>query len=505
MVRSAVDEVSPARQRAGIAAEAHRRGWTPEFFEDAEGHRSGRTERRPGWLALKARLDDPGVKAIIVESLSRASRSVRDLHNLLFELERRQIALISIKEQIDTSTAMGRAFIGFIAVMNQFESDITSERMKMTITFRRETAKLHFGLAPFGSAYRKSDHALAPTTEGVWRIGNTVVVGEREHPPFAGATAAQWFGYHDALRACYELYSANAVGFIEVADRLNAQGYRYRDKWGAPRAFRRDDIRRMIAARPIYAGHLPNGRSKDRPAIAIENAHAPILPSELCERLAQVHAERHAKFGIGRGGSPKRVYLIADLYCGECGAHLKGEFHNGNRYYRHTYQKKHCAQKTYVRADTIEQQLIERLSRFQAPEEMKARIRDKARRLAAQAVNPEWKQARQQVAALESKLERLREMRLEGEFGKAEYQKRKREIERQLAEASTQSHDAPPDVKALERLLPQIDHIAEIIAQGDPSRQSEVLTSLFKRTEAVANKITTAQVREWARPFFNGD
>jgi len=43
-VRTAADEVSPARQRAAIVAEAERHGWTAELFEDAEGHRSGRTE-----------------------------------------------------------------------------------------------------------------------------------------------------------------------------------------------------------------------------------------------------------------------------------------------------------------------------------------------------------------------------------------------------------------------------------------------------------------------------
>jgi DNA invertase Pin-like site-specific DNA recombinase len=504
MVRSAGDEVSPARQRAALQAEAQRRGWIAEFYEDAEGHRSGRTERRPGWLALKARLDDPDVKAIIVESLSRASRSVRDLHNLLFDLERRGIALVSLKEQIDTSTAMGRAFIGFIAVMNQFESDITSERMRMTIAFRRERDKVHFGLAPFGSTYRKTDHLLVPTQEGIWRVGRAIVVGTREHPPLVDPNSASWFGYHDALRVCYELYSTDKFGFVEVADLLNQRGYCYRDKWGLPRPFRRDDVRRMIAACPIYAGSLPNGRSKDGRGIAMENTHPPILPPELCSQLAQIHAYRHTEFGRGGGGKPKRVYLIANLHCGECGSHLKGEFHNGHRYYRHTYQKKHCTQKTYVRADDIEEQLIGYLDRFQMPDEMKARIREKARLLAARA-DPDGKQTRLQIDALEAKLERLREMRLEGEFSKSEYQARKREIEQQLAEARARLHDAPPDIAQLERLLPQIDQIAQIVAQGTPEQKRDVLSSLFEHVEEIGSVVTVVRVRDWARPFFNGD
>ncbi len=135
VVKTAADEVSPERQRVCGVAEVERRGWI-EVYEDAEGHRSGRREQgRPGWLSLKDQLDRPDVVAIVVESLSRASRSVRDLYNLLHDLEQRDIALISLKEQIDTSSAMGRAFVGFVAIMNQLESDLASERMAMNIDY----------------------------------------------------------------------------------------------------------------------------------------------------------------------------------------------------------------------------------------------------------------------------------------------------------------------------------------------------------------------------------
>ena len=56
------DADSPKRQRANIQLICDQNGWTPEWYEDADGHKSGTKEKnRPGWLALKARLNDPDI------------------------------------------------------------------------------------------------------------------------------------------------------------------------------------------------------------------------------------------------------------------------------------------------------------------------------------------------------------------------------------------------------------------------------------------------------------
>ncbi len=54
------DKNSPTRQRANIEAICQKNGWITEWYEDAEGHKSGRDiKNRPGWLALKDRLVIP--------------------------------------------------------------------------------------------------------------------------------------------------------------------------------------------------------------------------------------------------------------------------------------------------------------------------------------------------------------------------------------------------------------------------------------------------------------
>ncbi len=50
VVRNKSDEVSPERQAALCVEEAQRHGWTVEVYRDAEGHRSGGSEKhRPEW------------------------------------------------------------------------------------------------------------------------------------------------------------------------------------------------------------------------------------------------------------------------------------------------------------------------------------------------------------------------------------------------------------------------------------------------------------------------
>ncbi len=504
MVRNKTDAVSPERQRAHCIAEAERHGWIAEIYEDAEGHRSGRREKgRPGWLTLKAQLDRPEVAAVIVESLSRASRSVKDLANLIEELNARDIALISLKEQIDTTTAMGRAFVGFIAVMNQFESDIASERMAMTIAFKRESKGQHFGFTPFGCDRDvNADGALAPTRAGVWIVDDKIVVGARAVPPFTPGTHAEWRGYHDALVRCYEWYIDGMNSNRSLCDRLNLAGYRFRDRNGVPRVFDENDVRRLLDANRLYAGYLLAGRAKDkRDAVLREANYAPIVLRDLCDRVAEVQRMRTA-FGshlVGRQ-SPHNYLLSNLLYCAQCGSKMGGMFQDGKMYYRHQ-RAKHCNTRQ-VLAAVIDAQVFDRLNQFAVPIELKERIAFLARKMMQENGPTDWQEARAILRQLARKLENLKELRIDGEVDRNEYARRKTEIETQIRETQKRLPSAPANVQSIEDLIPQVDQIAEVIRQGSVKNKKQLFQTLFKRIEQQDGRIVRLVIRDWARPFF---
>ncbi|MBI5651826.1 MAG: recombinase family protein [Chloroflexi bacterium] len=504
MVRTKTDAVSPERQRANCLAEAERRGWIAEIYEDAEGHRSGRSEKgRPGWLALRAQLDRPDVAAVIVESLSRASRSVKDLANHVEELQEHDIALISLKETIDTSSAMGRAFVGFIAVMNQFESDITSERMAMTIAFKRESKGQHFGFTPFGcDRNTNADGALVPTRAGVWIVDDKIIVGARDVPPFIPGTRAEWRGYHDALLRCYEWYAEGVTGNRNLCDRLNLAGYRFRDRNGIPRVFDENDVRRLLDANRLYAGYLLAGRAKDkRDAVLREANFAPILPRDLCDRVAATQVARRA-FGapfVGRH-SPHDYLLSNLLYCAECGQKMGGAFQDGKMWYRHQ-RAKDCSCRQ-VLAEAIDAQVFERLGQFTVPTELKERIAFLARKMMQENGRTDWQEARASMRQLTRKLDNLKELRIDGEIDRNEYARRKAEIETQLRETQKRLPSAPANVQSIEDLIPQVDRIAEVIRLGSVKNKKQLFQTLFKRIEQQDGRITRLVIRDWARPFF---
>lgn len=75
---------------------------------------------------------------LIVESLSRLARSTKDLLYITELLNKKGVSLQSLKEQIDTSTPVGKLFITVIGAVNQFERDVTSERTKEALQAKKE-------------------------------------------------------------------------------------------------------------------------------------------------------------------------------------------------------------------------------------------------------------------------------------------------------------------------------------------------------------------------------
>ncbi|NOT11151.1 MAG: recombinase family protein [Methylococcaceae bacterium] len=81
---------------------------------------------RPGWdqLLSYARPGD----TLVVNELSRMTRSLMDLLATAKVLEQRQINLVSLRENIDTTTATGRCFLSMMGAIHQMERELRAER-----------------------------------------------------------------------------------------------------------------------------------------------------------------------------------------------------------------------------------------------------------------------------------------------------------------------------------------------------------------------------------------
>jgi DNA invertase Pin-like site-specific DNA recombinase len=81
---------------------------------------------RPGWDQF-LEYTRPG-DTLVVSELSRMTRSLMDLLTTAKVLEQRQINLVSLRENIDTTTATGRCFLSMMGAIHQMERELRAER-----------------------------------------------------------------------------------------------------------------------------------------------------------------------------------------------------------------------------------------------------------------------------------------------------------------------------------------------------------------------------------------
>lgn len=95
--------------------------------------------------------------AFVACSLSRISRSTRDMLTIADTLERKGADLVSLNEKIDTTSAAGKMVFKMLAVLNEFERDLVSERTKAVLAHKKAKGE-KYGVVPFG--YRVVDGRL---------------------------------------------------------------------------------------------------------------------------------------------------------------------------------------------------------------------------------------------------------------------------------------------------------------------------------------------------------
>lgn len=113
---------------------------------------------------------------VIIESISRLARSTRDFLNILDELERKHVALISLKEQIDTSTPTGRFLVSIFAALAQLEREQILSRQKEGIAAQKAA-----GTYTGGRPRVKVDQKQLNSVMNRWKSGEiTAVQGMKE-------------------------------------------------------------------------------------------------------------------------------------------------------------------------------------------------------------------------------------------------------------------------------------------------------------------------------------
>ncbi|MBE5992699.1 MAG: recombinase family protein [Paenibacillaceae bacterium] len=131
------------------------------IFED-EGFSGGNLER-PQFQQMMKEAKKKKISAIVCYRLDRISRNIGDFANLIGELNRLEISFISIKEQFDTSSPMGRAMMYIASVFSQLERETIAERIRDNMHELSKSGRWLGGNTPTGY---QSERVTSITIDG---------------------------------------------------------------------------------------------------------------------------------------------------------------------------------------------------------------------------------------------------------------------------------------------------------------------------------------------------
>jgi DNA invertase Pin-like site-specific DNA recombinase len=254
-------------------------GWQLVKTRYDDGGLSGGTMERPALLHLLADIKARRVDVVVVYKVDRLTRSLADFAKIVEVFDGHGVSFVSITQQFNTTTSMGRLTLNMLLSFAQFEREVTGERIRDKIAASKRKGMWMGGFVPLG--YEAKDRSL--------------VVNETEA---------------ETVRTLFRLYLAQgSVRRVkEEADQLRlvsklrpAEG---RMRGGRPLS--RGYIYKLLG-NPLYAGRIAH---KDA---VYDGQHAPIIDSKTWDAV-QARLTANAKQRIAGAGATAPSLLAGLLY-----------------------------------------------------------------------------------------------------------------------------------------------------------------------------------------------
>jgi site-specific DNA recombinase len=265
-------------------------GWTclPDRYDD--GGFTGGNMERPALRRLMADIESGKVDCVVVYKVDRLSRSLLDFARMMETFERRKVSFVSVTQQFNTASSMGRLVLNVLLSFAQFEREIISERTRDKIAATRRKGKWAGGHPILG-------YDVDPR-------GFRLVVNEAE--------AAR-------VREIFALYLEHQA-LIPTVKAIDERGWvnkRWTTRKGAERggkAFDKASLFKLLT-NIVYLGKV---RYKSE---VHEGEHAAIVDAELFER-AQRLLVRNGRTGGAAVRNKYGALLKGLLRCTPCGCSM---------------------------------------------------------------------------------------------------------------------------------------------------------------------------------------
>lgn len=410
-----VEGYSLDAQRRAFNALVQGRGWTA-YREYIEGGKSAHTDdinKRP---VFKEAIDDALAKkydVLVVHKIDRFARKLKVTLEYFEKLGKAGIGFVSIENQIDYTTSMGKLMLVMQGGLAEFYSDNLSQEVKKGLG-ERKAQGLYCGSLPFG-AMKGEDGVPVP-----------------DPATFSG------------LQATFE-QAAQGKTDREIAQYLNAQGHRTAGPKGN-KPFANSSVRGILTNR-FYIGYLPDGKGGH-----VQAKHKPFIEQGIWDAAQDTRRRNRTSTHMNCPVKKKANSLTGIAYCWYCKGRIHTQYHYRGepRLGCYTRQKGHdCWQKS-SNLSIYESQLASYLNTFHIPEDYQQRILE-----AQQELEKAYTDAGAQKERLERQLKRARELYEWGDSPKAEYETRRDKILDQLR-SLTVPHRPAEHLEKMARFLADV-------------------------------------------------
>lgn len=302
-LEQAFNTLQAQREAAEAYIQSQRQaGWeaVPEHYDD--GGFSGASLERPAMQRLLAAIDAGSIDCVVVYKVDRLSRSLLDFARLMERFDRRGVSFVSVTQEFNTTTSLGRLTLNILLSFAQFEREIISERTRDKLGAARRKGKWIGGWPVLGYSVDSK--------------GGRLIVNTKE--------AAQ-------VREMYQIAAESET--LEAALRaIQTRGFRTKS-WTS-RAGRRHVARpfsrmtlRLLLSNVLYTGAV------DHKGTVYPGEHERVVDQELWEQvktklaLCSVHQR-------GRKHRGQEAPLNGLLYCAGCGSVMLPSYttKHGRRY-----------------------------------------------------------------------------------------------------------------------------------------------------------------------------
>jgi site-specific DNA recombinase len=141
-----------AQRDAGLAFVASQRheGWVVVGDGYDDGGYSGGNLDRPGLKRLMADIEAGDVDIVVVYKIDRLTRALSDFAKLVDVFDRNGVSFVSVTQQFNTTTSMGRLTLNILLSFAQFEREVTGERIRDKIAASKAKGMWMGGMPPLG-------------------------------------------------------------------------------------------------------------------------------------------------------------------------------------------------------------------------------------------------------------------------------------------------------------------------------------------------------------------